>query len=49
MERIDRDKSLFMELVRFVVIGVYGTLIDFAIEGGLHGIPPTGGNSASCC
>ncbi len=33
MERIDRDKSLFMELVRFVVIGVYGTLIDFAIEG----------------
>lgn len=29
----DRDKSIFMELVRFVVIGVYGTLIDFAIEG----------------
>ena len=29
----DKDKSLFLELVRFVVIGVYGTLIDFAIEG----------------
>ena len=28
-----RDKSLFWELVRFVVIGVYGTLIDLAIEG----------------
>ena len=29
----NRDKNLFWELVRFVVIGLYGTLIDFAIEG----------------
>lgn len=29
----DKDKSIFLELVRFVVIGLYGTLIDFAIEG----------------
>ena len=29
----DKDKSLFWELVRFVVIGAYATLIDFAIEG----------------
>ena len=27
------DKSILMELVRFVIIGLYGTLIDFAIEG----------------
>ena len=27
------NKSLFWELVRFVVVGIYGTLIDFAIEG----------------
>ena len=32
-ERLDKDKSLFLEIVRFVVIGVYGTIIDFAIEG----------------
>ena len=30
---LDKDKSILMELIRFVVIGVYGTLIDFAIEG----------------
>lgn len=29
----DLSKSLFWELVRFVVIGVYGTLIDLAVEG----------------
>ena len=29
----DRNKSIFWELVRFVIIGVYGTLIDIAIEG----------------
>ena len=29
----NRDSSLFWELVRFVVVGVYGTLIDLAIEG----------------
>ncbi len=27
------DKSIFWELVRFVLIGLYATLIDFAIEG----------------
>ncbi len=32
---MNRDKSLFWELVRFVVIGVYGTLIDLAMEGWL--------------
>ena len=30
---IDRDKSLLLEIVRFAVIGVYATLIDFAVEG----------------
>lgn len=29
------SSSLFGEIVRFVIIGVYGTLIDFAIEGWL--------------
>lgn len=29
----DKDTGIVMELVRFVVIGLYGTLIDFAIEG----------------
>ncbi len=32
-KKFDKDKSILMELIRFVVIGVYGTLIDFAIEG----------------
>ena len=31
----DRNKSLFWELVRFVIIGIYGTLIDTAVEGWL--------------
>ena len=29
----NKDKSIVLELVRFVLIGAYGTLIDFAIEG----------------
>lgn len=29
----DKDTGIMMELIRFVVIGLYGTLIDFAIEG----------------
>ena len=32
-KEFNRDTSIFMELVRFVIIGLYGTLIDFAIEG----------------
>ena len=32
--KIDKN-SLFAEIVRFVVIGVYGTLIDLAVEGWL--------------
>lgn len=32
---LNSDNSIFWELVRFVVIGVYGTIIDFAIEGWL--------------
>ncbi len=32
-KQIDADKSIVMELVRFVVVGFYGTLIDMAIEG----------------
>jgi len=28
-----RDTSLILELVRFVVVGVYATLIDMAVEG----------------
>ena len=32
-KHFDKDKSILMELVRFVVVGVYVTLIDFAIEG----------------
>ena len=30
-----KKKELLMELIRFVVIGVYGTLIDMAVEGWL--------------
>ena len=33
--KFNSDTSIFMELVRFVIIGVYGTVIDFAIEGWL--------------
>ena len=32
-KKFNKDKSIFLELVRFVVIGVYGTIIDFALEG----------------
>lgn len=32
-KKFDANKNLLMEIVRFVVIGVYGTLIDFAVEG----------------
>lgn len=32
-KKFNKDTSILMELIRFVVIGVYGTLIDFAIEG----------------
>ena len=32
LKKID-DKSIFWELFRFVVIGVYGTLVDLAVEG----------------
>ena len=31
----NKNKDLLMELVRFVLIGVYGTLIDMAVEGWL--------------
>lgn len=31
----NKNKDLLMELVRFAVIGVYGTLIDMAVEGWL--------------
>ena len=33
MENNNKHSGLFMELVRFAVIGVYGTLIDVAVEG----------------
>ncbi len=29
----NKDTSIVMELIRFVIIGAYATLIDFAIEG----------------
>ncbi len=29
----NRDTSILLEIVRFAVIGVYGTLIDLAVEG----------------
>ncbi len=32
-KQFNRDTSILMELIRFVIIGLYGTLIDFAIEG----------------
>ena len=32
-KEFNRDTSILMELIRFVIIGLYGTLIDFAIEG----------------
>ncbi|MBQ7250853.1 MAG: hypothetical protein IJS37_05870 [Bacilli bacterium] len=32
-KKFNKDTSILMELIRFVIIGVYGTLIDFAIEG----------------
>ena len=35
--KIDKN-SLFAEIVRFVVIGVYGTLIDLAVEGWLTSV-----------
>lgn len=31
--KFNSDTSLIMEIIRFVVVGVYGTLIDFAVEG----------------
>ena len=34
-KKFNSDTNILMEIVRFVVIGVYGTLIDFAIEGWL--------------
>ena len=33
-----KQKGIVMELVRFVIIGLYSTLIDFAIEGWLTSI-----------
>jgi putative flippase GtrA len=33
LEKPNHDRSLFWELVRFVVVGVYATVIDFAVEG----------------
>ena len=33
-----RKKELFAEIIRFVVIGVYGTLIDLAVEGWMTSI-----------
>lgn len=32
MDKENRDKSLLWEIIRFVVIGVYGTLIDYVCE-----------------
>ena len=32
-KKIDTDKNIVMELLRFIIIGGYSTLIDFAIEG----------------
>jgi len=32
-KKLNLDKNLLMEIARFVVVGVYATLIDFAIEG----------------
>lgn len=32
-KKSDHDKSIFWEIVRFVVVGVYGTLLDLFAEG----------------
>ena len=32
-KKFNSDTSLIMEIIRFVVVGVYGTLIDFAVDG----------------
>ena len=31
-KRINRDSSIFLELVRFVLIGGYATVIDYVVE-----------------
>lgn len=44
--KIDKN-SLFAEIVRFVVIGVYGTLIDLAVEGWLTSVVSSKTSGAS--
>ena len=31
--KIDRDSNIWLELVRFVIIGGYATILDMAVEG----------------